>query len=687
MPAFHLYADGLEFRTPHEILRVEPWGPSAVRVRATTGVLDDTAPGALSTPPPAGTDIGKPAMVGGRARLVNGRLTVEADAGGRLRFTHTATGRELLAEKRPYALHAGPRVHAPRPGGHRFEQHFTAYDGERLHGLGQHLHGRLDQKGLVVDLVQGNAVTAIPFLHSSRGYGLLWNNPAMGRVELGADTTRWVAEAGRQIDYWITAGDTPAEIMSAYADATGHPPLLPEWAAGFWQSRLRYRTQRELLDTARAYARRGLPLSVIVCDFFHWTRMGDWSFDPDDWPDPAAMVEELDSLGVRLAVSVWPTVEPDATAYPQLRDAGLLVRDSRGGLLTHPWPVRGHGTDRRPTAYYDATDPAARRFLWGRLRAHYAAHGITAFWLDACEPDLSPEEAVRAVYAAGSGTEVGNLYATLHAQGVAEGLRGLGEDRPLSLVRSAWAGSQRHGAALWSGDIAPTFASLRTQVRAGLNVAMSGIPWWNTDIGGFAGGDPEDPEYRELLVCWFQYGTFCPIMRLHGDRQPRQPFEASMTGGPNEVWSYGAQAYPVLVAHLRLRERLRPYLMELSAAAHRTGAPPMRPLFFDFPADERAWEVDDQFLLGPDLLVAPVLAAGRRQRTVHLPAGARWVEAATGAVHDGGTAPTAAAPLEHLPVFVRQGAPVTAALTGYGAPDTADGPLSPAPEEAPWPRP
>ncbi len=173
--------------------------------------------------------------------------------------------------------------------GGRTEQHFEAYDGERLHGLGQHLHGRLDQKGCVIDLVQGNTVAAIPFLHSSRGYGLLWNNPATGRVELGADTTRWTADGGGRVDYWVTAGDTPAQILDAYTHVTGRPPLLPEWAAGFWQSKLRYRTQDELLAVARQHKERGLPLSVIVCDFFHWPKMGDWRFEESEWPDPAAM--------------------------------------------------------------------------------------------------------------------------------------------------------------------------------------------------------------------------------------------------------------------------------------------------------------------------------------------------------------------------------------------------------------
>ncbi|MBA2950127.1 glycoside hydrolase family 31 protein [Streptomyces himalayensis] len=658
--SYNIRAGGLERHTAEEILRIEPWGPHGVRVRASSGTVDPAAPGALESLPPS-PDAELSVSDDGSARLVNGRLAVEASAHGRLRFLHADSGRELLADKTPYHHHDGPRIHA---AGGRTEQHFEGYDGERLHGLGQHLHGLLDQKGCVIDLVQGNTVASIPFLHSSRGYGLLWNNPATGRVELGADTTRWVADGGGRVDYWVTAGDTPAQIIDAYTLVTGRPPLLPEWASGFWQSKLRYRTQDELLAVARQYKERGLPLSVIVCDFFHWPKMGDWRFEESEWPDPAAMVKELTELGVRLAVSVWPTVEPGSDTFDELRASGHLVQDADGGLLTFPWPSRSAEEPMRPMAYYDATHPGARAALWQRLHDNYYALGVSCFWLDACEPDLTREVAERAVYAAGPAAEAAHLYPVLHTRTVAEGLAEAGDDRPLSLVRSAWAGSQKYGSALWSGDIPTTFDSLSRQIRAGLNVAMSGIPWWNTDIGGFGGGNPDDPAYREVLIRWFQYGTFSPVMRLHGDREPNHPtFSADMTGGPNEVWSYGEEAYGILREHLLLRERLRPYLRELSEEAHRTGAPPMRPLFFDFPDDERAWDVDDQFLLGPDVLVAPVYEAGARTRRVYLPSGARWLDPVTGRVVDGGTTLDADAPLERIPVFVREGAAVAARLS------------------------
>jgi alpha-D-xyloside xylohydrolase len=231
-----------------------------------------------------------------------------------------------------------------------------------------------------------------------------------------------------------------------------------------------------------------------------------------------------------------------------------------------------------------------------------------------------------------------------------------GEHDVVSLMRSAWAGSQRWGAFLWSGDIPATFESLATQVRAGLNVGLSGIPWWSTDIGGFHGGDPGNPEYRELIVRWFQYGMWCPLFRLHGDRLPRSPLSQAMSGGPNEVWSYGDEVYAILADILRLRERIKPYVLEQMAAATERGTPPMRPLWFDFPADARAWDIEDEYLFGPCVLVAPVTEFGARSRHLYLPEGGEWTDAYSREVHGGGQWVTVAAPLQRIPVFLRDGA-------------------------------
>jgi alpha-D-xyloside xylohydrolase len=635
---FSEHDGALRWRCGHEMVCIEAWGPDSLRVRVGLGEPIE-GHGALIERPVADSQV---EITAESARIAVGALTAEMDPAGHIRFVGSAGGGELLAEQAIHFWWPGPRSFTATGNGyHHIEQCFAAYEDERVFGLGQHTHGRLDQKGVVTDLVQRNAEVSIPFLVSSRGYGFLWNSPALGRVELGASATRWVATSARQIDYWITTG-TPAQIASHYAGVTGRAPIFPEWAAGFWQSKLRYRTQDELLEVAREYRRRGLPLSVIVADFFHWTQLGDWRFEPSEWPDPPAMVKELDSMGVRLMVSVWPSVGVLARNYKPMLRAGYFIASERGAPVHADWPDR-HAPERLPVSFYDATNPEARRFLWSQLRANYY------------EPELKPGHVDNLRLAAGPGPEVINRYPTDHARAIYEGMHEVGETEVVSLVRSAWAGSQRWGAALWSGDIPATFASLAAQVRAGLNVAVSGIPWWTSDIGGFHGGDPESPDYRELLVRWFQYGVWCPLFRLHGNREPRVPLAQDMTGGPNEIWSYGEEAYEILAGILQLRERMKPYVLEQMAVASREGIPPMRPLWFDFPDDEETWAIEDQFLFGPSVLVAPITELGVRSRRVYLPAGANWTEAWSDEKVSGGTWVEAPAPLEHIPVYLRNG--------------------------------
>jgi alpha-D-xyloside xylohydrolase len=653
----------LEVRHRHEVIRIQAWGPDSVRVRAAQYRIPADSAGALGADPPDGGE--SPIKIEGRrAALVNGRLRVEVTFDPTESYPEPLItfrdpdGAELLAERREHFWMPGARVFAGnRSGAYEIRQQFAAYEGERLYGLGQRTHGRLNLKGLALDLVQRNGEVSIPFVLSDRGYGMLWNSPAVGRVEFAENATRWQAGQAREIDYWLTAAPTPREILARYADATGHAPELPAWASGFWQSKLRYRTQDELLEVAREYHRRGLPLSVIVADFFHWSAMGDYRFDPAEWPDPDAMVAELRELGVELMVSIWPTMSPLSENYAEFFDQGLLAGADQGVEFQQTIQDKGMATP-MPVAFYDPTNPRTRARVWSLIEGNYLSKGIRVFWLDASEPELNPAHPGNLSLYAGPGAEVASIYPRDNARLFAEGMAAAGQEPTVLLCRSAWAGSQRYGAAVWSGDIPATWESLRLQVRAGLNIAISGIPWWTTDIGGFHGGDPTDPAYRELFVRWFQYGVFCPLFRLHGDRQPRVPTGFEMTGGPNEAWSYGDAAYQHIAAALRLRERLRPYIHQQMRIASRQGVPPMRPLFVDYPQDPGAWQVEDEFLFGPDLLIAPVMEPAASVREVYLPAGRAWIEAGTGDRHDGGR--TVRVPLspDRIPVFAAEGSEV-----------------------------
>jgi alpha-D-xyloside xylohydrolase len=637
-----------------QIVWIQPWGPNGIRVQANlAGAPLDIPQALLESPAVADSEVETVIEPSG-AWLKNGSIKVAIATNGRIQFYNANTGAVLLQEPAlPY--YAPPNRHfKPKDGRlYQIEVWFESKDGERFFGLGQHQHGQLDNKGCVIDLQQRNTEVAIPFMVSNQGYGFLWNNPGIGRVELGGNATRWVAYGSQQIDYYVVCGDSYAEILHRYADATGHSPVMPAWATGFWQCKLRYETQDELMAVAREYHRRGLPLSVIVSDFFNWSHMGEWRFDPACWPDPVAMTRKLESMGVKLMVSIWPTVSTISENYNTMRERGLLVNNERGTDAQQIFVDHGiNGPAYFP--YYDATNPEARQFIWDVVKRNYFAQGVKLFWLDNDEPDITPWDPDNLRFYLGNGLEVGNIYPKLHQKAFYDGLRSAGESEVVTLSRSAWAGSQRYSSINWSGDIASNFEALQAQVRAGLNMAMSGIPWWTTDIGGFHDGDITTDYFKELIVRWFQYGVFCPIFRLHGDRSPRRkPFPNS--GGDNEIWSFGEPAYEMIKPLLFLREALRPYIQIQMEIASTEGLPPMRPLFVDFPKDLICESVDDQFMFGPDILVAPVLFAGEREREVYLPAGTDWIDAWTGQPAPGGEVVIASAPLDRIPVYLRSG--------------------------------
>ena len=652
----------LVYRYDAEVLWIEPWGENALRVRATKQASMSTEDWALSQKPvPTNPNIQH--HKDNTASITNGKIRATVSSRGKIMMYNSdklileeyARHREDLHDPKCSPLKVEAREFKPHQGQdsyHLILRLESISRHEKLYGMGQYQQPYLNIKGMDLELAQRNSQASVPFLHSSLGYGLLWNNPAIGRCVLGHNIMSFEAYSTTTLDYWITAGETPAQITEAYAHATGTVPMMPEYGLGFWQSKLRYQTQDELLHIAREYRGRNLPLDVIVADFFHWPLQGEWKFDPVYWPDPAAMVSELQSMNIELMVSIWPTVDKRSSNYAPMLEAGHLIRADRG--------VRTAMTFMGDTIHADFTSSPARSFVWSTVKRNYFGKGIKIFWLDEAEPefDVYGFDAYR--YSAGPVLQIGNIYPLEYARAFFDGQTAAGQSQIVNLLRCAWAGSQRFGALVWSGDVASSWASFRCQLCAGLSMGLAGLPWWTSDIGGFHGGDPTDPAFRELLVRWFQWGAFCPVMRLHGDREPKQEQVGESggaecrSGAANEVWSFGKEVEGVLARYLRVREGLREYTRGLMREAHERGTPVMRPCFYDFPQDEECWEVEDQYLFGAKYLVAPVLEPGLKRRRVYLPKGAVWRRFGwKGQGWDGGRWVEVECPIEDMPVFMR----------------------------------
>ena len=663
-------------------LWIDPWGADSVRIRMTGEPEMDAHDWALTEEMPEITPVITVEEVdttdpwyqsaeyahyhqtGKVYTYTNGKLTVKINPEGWLSF-YNQRG-ELLTEeywrnrnrinRYSTSLRIPARELKPIPGTNDFalSARFEAFDDEMIFGMGQYQDKHLNKKGATLELCHRNSQASVPFFVSSRGYGFLWNNPAIGTATFATNRTEWTARSTRKLDYFITCGDTPADIERNYSAATGRTPMMPEYGMGYWQCKLRYRTQEELLTVARRHKAMGLPLDAIVVDFFHWTRQGDFKFEPLDWPDPDAMVRELKEMGVETVVSVWPTVDERSENYGEMADRGYLVRTDRG-KDTMTWMGA--------TVYFDATHPGAQQFVWEKCRENYYAKGIRCFWLDEAEPEYDCYEFDNYRYWAGPALQTSNVYPVGYAKGFYDGLKSAGETDIMSLVRCAWAGSQKYAVLSWSGDVHSSFRAMREQLQAGLSMGMAGIPWWTCDIGGFMGGDASDPAFRELLLRWFAWGCFSPVFRMHGERSPwyereqeyRNGVRQLTSGQDNEVWAFGEENTPILCKYLFIREKLRPYIRRVMQAAHETGAPVMRPLFYDFPADKAAWQVEDSYMFGPDLLVSPVMEPGVTERRVYLPEGAAWKDAFTGTVYPGGQTVTVPAPIDVIPVMIRDG--------------------------------
>ena len=665
----------LLFRENGETVMVTPWGANSFRVRAAfLGEIEEGSVALLLPQTEAESDrtkamscpgsgeaqrVGSICIEAQRASITNGKIRAELTVnpwGKALQMTFYNQKGEVLLQESPNggALQKKARHFRPLPGGgYRLKTSFVSDPAEKIYGMGQYQQETFDLKGCNLELAHRNSQASVPFYLSSLGYGFLWHNAAIGEVHFGSNTTEWIAEDTKQLDYWITAGDTPAQIEEAYTAVTGRTPMMPEYGLGFWQCKLRYYNQEQVLQIAREYKKRGIPVDVLVIDYYHWPRCGDWRFDEEYFPDPKAMIKEIQDMGIRVMVSIWPQVDWRSENYEEMRQQGLLVKSNSGVDVQMIF----HGNN----VFMDPTNPRTRDYVWEKCRKNYADLGICTFWLDEAEPEFTTYDFADYRYHAGSVAQIGNIYPREYARLFYEGQRANGQKDIVNLIRCAWVGSQRYGALVWSGDIMSSYEDFRKQICAGIHMGLCGIPWWTTDIGGFHGGNIHDAGFKELLIRWFQFGTFCPVMRIHGCRQPGEEIVnkagevREWTGAENEVWSYGEENYEIMVKFIRIREMMREYTRSVMQDAHEKGAPVMRAMFYEFPEDPVCWDIKDAYMFGPDILVAPVCHEKAVSRSVYLPAGASFVYAGTGEKYEGGKWYEVAADIQTIPIFLRDG--------------------------------
>ena len=776
----HRDPDGLTLKMNPGVLKLQVFSADVIRVTYAPG---DTLPTAASL-----AVIGKPARVNWRltqtsADVILSTAEIEARvnrASGALTF-FDKNRKVVLAEPRE-----GGKLLVPTRVANldtlRSQQAFVLPADEAIYGLGQHQQGLMNYRGSSVRLLQENREVGVPMLVSSRGYGVLWDNPAVTVVNVGAteaetiparnlftdngqpgglsasyfrsenfdelsqqridpqiefnwssappvnlphdhysvrwsgfleadqsgeytllatadDGVRvwiddrlvadnwsihppetslaklkfaahsrhrirmeyyqaaggaevrlawrrpsqielpltWTSEASDSIDYYFMYGPALDKVIAAYRRLTGAAPMFGKWAWGLWQCKNRYQTQRELLDVVTRYRSQHVPIDGIIQDWQYWNPhpWGSHRFDEKRYPDPTKLMSDLHSQNTHMLISVWPKFDEDSANANELRAAGGLYPQ----VMRYVYPP-GRGQ------WYDAFNSAARKIYWRQISEQLFSHGIDGWWLDASEPELSGDwgEFRNFTTAVGPGARVFNAYPLMHTTGVYEGQRLENSNkRVFVLTRSAYAGQQRNAAVTWSGDIGGTWEVFAKQIPAGLNFSLSGIPYWNTDTGGFFSGDPANPAYAELFTRWFQFSGFCPMFRVHGD------------GPPKEIWRFDPATQKTLISYDELRYHLLPYIYSVSWRVTSEGYSMMRPLVMDFREDSRVYNIGDQYMFGPALMVAPVIKPGAASRRVYLPAGAKWIDFWAGKTYTGGVTIDVSAPITTMPLFVRAG--------------------------------
>jgi alpha-D-xyloside xylohydrolase len=641
-------ADGILLTTPTDKLRLTVCGPTVIHVVASPdGKAADATPkqpwmlsaAAACTPAkftltmpksmpstPISERLWNPVVATLDTGAVRVRISLDF---GNLEFTDEQ-GQRLLEEFED----APRRYHSVTRNGEALysvmDQFYPAVR-EAFYGLGQHQNGMFNYRGAVVELGQANTDVAIPLLVSTNGYGIFWNTSAVSYFDNRFPSEmRLSANAAHAIDYYFVYGPEMDSIVHTYRAMTGHAPLYPAWAYGFWQSKDRYNSQQELLNVAQEYRSQHVPLDAIVQDWFWWVRQGDPEFRADAYPDLPAALRTLHDEHVHAMLSVWAVMNPQAKNFQAMQALGLTIPG---------------------TTDYDATNPAAGDYYWKHLVGKLFAQGWDAFWLDSSEPEVQYAHGGQSNISLedrklflGNGALYTNVFPLMHTGNI-----------------------YRNWRTTWSGDVFSTFTAFQRQIPAGLNFALSGMPYWTTDIAGYGpplARDTHDPAYQELYTRWFEFGVFCPIFRTHGHR----------ANNTNELFSYGP-ATPTLIRYDKLRSRLLPYIYSQAWQVTQHDGTIMRPLVMDWRTDRATWNIGDQYMFGPDLLVSPVTQPGRQSRWLYLPPAAAWYDFWTGKRYSGAQHMEAAAPLDRIPLYVKAGSILPLGPVQEYAGQDADAPI------------
>jgi alpha-D-xyloside xylohydrolase len=582
---------------------------------------------------------------------------------GKISFT-TPSGVKLLSEKESGVKFtdfddAGSKTYT-------VSQSYLLDKDEAIYGLGQQQQGKMIQRNLKLNMVQGNTDDYIPFFLSNKGYGLYWDNYSPTLFADNQEETSFKSDVADGVDYYFMSGGNADGVIAQMRDLTGQAPMFPLWTFGFWQSKERYKSQDELLGVVKKYRELGVPLDGIIQDWQYWGSNYLWNameFLNDEFPNPQKMVNDVHNLNAHMIISIWNSFGPQTKQYRELDKIGALMNFQtwpQSGSTLWP-PKRDYPSGVR---VYDPYNPAARDIYWKYLNDGIFKLGMDGWWMDSSEPDhldFKPSDLDNKTFL-GSFRKVRNAFPLMTVGGLSQHQRATSSDkRVFILTRSAFAGQQRYGANTWSGDVTASWDALKSQISAGLNFSLSGVPYWNSDIGGFFLSKfrkkLEDAGYRELYARWIQFGAFCPMMRSHGE------------GAPREIYQFGKKGdkvYDAIEKYINLRYSLLPYIYSASWDVTANQSSMMRALVMDFANDKKALDINDEYMFGKSILVCPVTTAMYSKNTeedfstikskeLYLPLGSDWVDFWTGEKLSGGKTVAKEAPLDIMPLYVKAG--------------------------------